>query len=165
MTRVAILSDTHNHVINLMRAIQIIKQHKIDTLIHCGDLTTLDTAALLNEFRVILTFGNGDFASGAIQEYLRGLNNGSFAGMHFESELSGHRIAVAHGHVPGKIVEWIGEQRFEYIFHGHSHLCRDERKGISRIINPGALGGLKKGPRTFGILNFENSELKIFPVE
>ncbi len=158
--KIAVLSDTHNNTSNLSRVIQLVEQHNVSTLIHCGDLTSVETAALLNGFRVILTFGNGDFASGALRDQLLRMNRESYAGMHFEGTLGGCRIAVTHGHVPGVLETWLHQQRFEYIFTGHSHYCSDQRNGITRVINPGALGGLKKEPRSFLIVDLHSAEVQ-----
>jgi putative phosphoesterase len=158
--KIALLSDTHNNILTLSRAIQWIEQQKISTLIHCGDLTTIETGALLRQFRVILTFGNGDFTSGALHDHFHTMNNQSYAGMHFEGEIHGSRIAITHGHIPGKVEAWTHEQRFEYIFTGHTHRRRDERKGITRIINPGALGGLRKESRSFAIIDLQSGDLQ-----
>ncbi len=69
--RLAILSDTHNHKANLQSAINLLRQEKIETVLHCGDLTEIETALLLAEFRLIITFGNGDWNAGQIQQNLK----------------------------------------------------------------------------------------------
>ncbi len=158
--KIAIISDTHNHVRNLNTALSLINTEGITTIIHCGDMTSLETAELLRGFAVIFVFGNGDYASGAISKSLEEANPASWTGMVFEGEIDGVKIAAAHGHVPGKVESLFRSAQFDYVFHGHSHRRSDERGSRTRLVNPGALGGIQKETHSFCILDLSSRDLR-----
>jgi len=151
--KIAVISDTHNHHANLIKALELIESENIQTIIHCGDVTTAETAALLDGYQVILSYGNGDFASGEIRETLEKLNPASFAGLVYHGKIDSLRIAVIHGHHYSQLQNLIHSQQFDVIFTGHTHRHGESRHGITRIINPGAIGGLRKEERSFFILD------------
>jgi len=162
--KIAVLSDTHNHTRNLQTALNLIRAENIQTVIHCGDITTEETAKLLCGLEVIYVFGNGDFASGAIRNLLIEANPKSFGGLVFEGEIDGLRIAATHGHIPGKVENLSRSGQFDYVFFGHSHRHKDKREGYTRVINPGALGGLPKEDRAFCILETTTAEIRFIYV-
>jgi uncharacterized protein len=163
--KAGILSDTHNNLENLRRALAIFKKDGISTLIHCGDFTGAEVARAMPGFRVIAVFGNGDVESGEIRQALLDQNPESYAGLLFRGEIGGAHIAVAHGHMPALLEELIRSQEYEYVFHGHSHLHKEELAGNTRVINPGALGGLHRDQRHICIVDFEKGKTKFINLE
>lgn len=151
--KIGIISDSHNHLTNLQAALSIFHRENISVLVHCGDMTTTETAAALGEFRVIHACGNGDYASGEIHQTLLHLNPQSFSAPVFTGEVDGISFAVTHGHLSGKIQELVQSGLYRYVFFGHSHRRHDETAGACRLINPGALGGLKTEQRSALILD------------
>jgi predicted phosphodiesterase len=101
-----------------------------------------------------------DRAQVAIRQTLFGLNSSNVATNHFSGELIPDvRVAVTHGHVPGKIESFL-EGSYNYIFHGHTHRRRDETIGACRIINPGALGGTQHESRSVCLLDLKTGHLQ-----
>jgi len=163
--QIAILSDTHNHLANLQKALRIIEDENIQTVIHCGDVTTTETLALLSPCKVILTYGNGDFSSGEMRNTLLRVNPGSYAGSVFQGEIDGLMIAVTHGHHLSQFQNLINSQQFDWIFFGHSHRREDRLQGRTRLVNPGALGGLHKEERSFCILDTQTRQIRFILLE
>jgi len=161
MTAVAgllgILSDTHNNIANLRAALEIFQQRGVQHLIHCGDVTAPSTLEWLAEYRVIYVFGNGDDASGEMREMLLRYDPLNYAGLSYNGQIDGVKIAAAHGHQPASLDTMIHSGEFDYVFHGHSHRQRDERIGRTRVINPGALGGLHREARSVCIVDLAAS--------
>ena len=151
--QIGILSDTHNHRENLQAALRIFKQKAVRILFHCGDLTRVEFTPLLADFRVIYLAGNGDLLWGEIRESLLELNPDSFGGLVFKGEIGGINIAAAHGHMEGVVDGLVGSGEYDYVFCGHSHRHKDVQVGRTRLINPGALGGLKPEPRSICLLD------------
>jgi putative phosphoesterase len=153
--RIGILSDTHNHVANLRRALDLFRAEGITTLVHCGDMTSPETAAHLADFQVIYTVGNSDGSAGALHNVLADLHPDNIFTESWTGTLGGVRLAATHGHLPGKVESLVRSGRYAFVFHGHTHRRRDETAGWrrTRIINPGALGGARYEPRTICVLN------------
>lgn len=150
---IAIISDTHDNLPNLNYALNILHDEGIDTVIHCGDMTSPDTAYHFYGFRVIHTTGNGDHANGEIRRILMELNSENFSGPVFEGNIYGFDMAAVHGHVPGSIHGLAASKKYQYVLHGHTHRRKEEKLDNCTIINPGALGGAKREMRSFSILN------------
>ncbi len=164
--RIGILSDTHNNEANLLRALDALRAAGIDTLVHCGDLTHPDTARLLDGFRVILTFGNGDLAEGEILNTIKYFREDNYAAHTFTGEIGGVLLAAAHGHEASRLNALVQSGRYAYVFRGHSHRAEDTRyPNGTRLINPGSLGGLKREPRQAAILDLESGVLERILIE
>jgi uncharacterized protein len=151
--KIGVLSDTHDHLSNLTYVLNAFRKRGIETLIHCGDLTSLDMVSHFSGFRVIYTMGNMDITTGTIKKRLEKMRKDNYVGMVFRGQLGGVALAATHSHIDGKVMELVQEDNLQWIFHGHTHEKRDEVVSGVRIVNPGALGGLGREPRTFCIVD------------
>ena len=165
--KLGILSHTHNNIGNLQKALDLFEKQEVDTVIHCGDLTRVEVAFHLAGWagqagckRVICAFGNGDIASGEMRSILLAQNPENYAGLVFTGEVDGVKIAAAHGHQPGVLEELVRSGQYSYVFKGHSHTHKEERIGPTRLINPGALGGMHREPRQVCVLDLESGKAK-----
>jgi uncharacterized protein len=157
--KIGVLSDTHNNTENLEIALNLFRQEKIDTVVHCGDLTGIEVANAMDGFRVLCSFGNGDVASGEIRQVLLAQNIESYAGLVFTGRLNNTRVAITHGHLTGRVEELVHSGEYDFVFQGHSHHHQDARIGFTRLINPGALGGLRREERCFCIVDLESEKV------
>jgi len=157
--KVGILSDTHNHIENIQKALEIFTQFRPDVIIHCGDATTIESIEWFCEYRLIFAFGNGDVINGGIKASLKSYNLNNYAGFVFRGEVGGKMVGVTHGHLPEFLDELTTENQMDYVFSGHTHLRMDQRIGKTRWINPGSLGGIKKQSRSLALLDLDTDEL------
>ena len=147
--RIGVLSDTHNNIGNLLKALRFFREQGITTLVHCGDMVNVSTAKQMSDFDVIYVNGNMDQSPEAINDTLWFMNsNSETPGAVFSGEVGGVKIGVTHGHLDDKLEKLIKSGDHAYVFTGHTHQRRDEMVGKTRVINPGALGGARNGPRT-----------------
>ncbi|MHB8133823.1 MAG: metallophosphoesterase family protein [Anaerolineaceae bacterium] len=158
--KIGILSDTHDHKINIEAAIQILNKYSIQKLFHCGDVTSLAGLELICKPPFVLTFGNGDFMTGEMRDFILSTNPDNSVGYRYEGECFEKKIGMTHSHLKGVLDEMINSQIFDYVFFGHTHLRTDQKIGRTRVINPGSLGGLKKQTRSICILDLEKDEAK-----
>ncbi len=161
--QLGILSDTHNNLTTLEFALAFLRLRGIDTIVHCGDMTTPETASALGGFQVIHVLGNGDYLSGEIRQALLYQNPNNFSGEVFTGTVGGVKIAAAHGHVPKKVQELAESGEYAFVFCGHTHRHKDEQVGWTRVINPGALGGLRSENHSFYVLDLETGEGLFLP--
>lgn len=158
--RIGILSDTHNRAGALQNALQTLHNLHIDTLFHCGDVTTLETARLMLGFTVHYVFGNGDADSLDIQNILTAANPESSGGLVYTGQIDDVRIAATHGHIAGKVIALVASGEYDYVFHGHTHVQKDETIGRTRVINPGALGSNRYDGRCLCILDLQAGQIE-----
>ena len=158
--KIGVMSDTHDNLFNLISTLDTFRKLGIDTVIHCGDLTSLEMVTHFEGFRVIYTIGNIDAASGAIVKCFQKLNEENFAGIVFKGVLGGVQLAVAHGHIKGMVANLLRQNHYKWIFHGHTHEKRNELKRRTRIVNPGALGGMGREHRSFCVVDLDTQSVE-----
>ena len=161
--KLGILSDTHNHTQNLQRAISVFRSRTVTTLIHCGDMTSPNTAVLLKNFRVITVTGNMDRNTGRLESTLKKLNPENSLSATFRGKIAGVTVAATHSH-RGNVPDLVANGRYTFIFHGHTHRRRDEQVNNTRIINPGALGGTRHEPRSICIVNLATNHVEFIQI-
>ena len=163
--KLGILSDTHNNIPNLLKALQVFKAEGISQLLHCGDMADMLTARQMTGYDVIYVKGKTESSAEAVSYNVWELNpRKEIPGDVYEGELCGVRHAATHGHISGRLNKLIRSRRYKYVFHGHTHRQREEMIGKTRVINPGALGGALYEPRTICIVDLEKDEVRFIPV-
>ena len=75
-------------------------------------------------------------------------------------EVGGRLIGITHGDRED-VFEGLLLAEPDYVFHGHTHRRRDERVGPTRIINPGALGGIRHEARSICVLDLATDQLEV----
>jgi len=162
--KIGILSDTHDNLSNLIAVLEALRESGINTLIHCGDLTNPELIYRFKGFRLIYTFGNIDYSTGAIQKQVQKIGKDNFAGMVFRGTIGGVPLAATHSHIEGQVMALVREKRSRWIFHGHTHRKRDEVIHGTRVINPGALGGLYRDHRSYCIVDLDTEDVKFIEI-
>ena len=145
--KLGILSDTHNHVNNTRRALEIFREREVTRLIHCGDISTPGIIELFEGFKITFVFGNIDQFHADLMEASKKLFGIGSIGYHYTAIIEEKLIAVCHGDDEGVLRGFIEQGVYDYVFHGHTHRRSDQMMGRTRVINPGALGGRKPEPR------------------
>ena len=163
--KIGVLSDTHDNLVNLLPVLETFRDRRIDTVIHCGDLTDFNLLSHFSDFRLIYLIGNMDHTTGTIKKRVEQMREDNFAGLVFRGKLDGVMVAATHSHIEGKVMALVQEKRFGWIFHGHTHERRDETIRGTRIVNPGALGGLVRGPRSFCIIDLTAGEVEFIELK
>jgi hypothetical protein len=136
--RIGILSDTHDRPAAMKAAIELLVARGSEFFIHCGDVGSERILDHLAGLPSAFVWGNNDFDRAELQRYAQKLGiacHGTFADL----ELGGKRFAVLHGDDFRLRQRVLAEQRHDYLLLGHTHVRLDQRVGIIRCINPGAL--------------------------
>ncbi|MGD1996983.1 MAG: metallophosphoesterase family protein [Anaerolineae bacterium] len=161
--RVGLVSDTHDNLRNVRGAVEIFRREEVTRLLHCGDVCGAAVVEALEGFTVHFAQGNMDRmpALGLAVEALQG--SGHLA-RSYSLVLDGRRVALLHGDDEGLLRHLIHSGQYAYVFHGHVHRQGDRRIGPTRVINPGALGGLRRGPRSICILDLRTGQARFIEI-
>ena len=157
--KIGVLSDTHDNLSNLTYVLNVYREMGIEMIIHCGDLTSLEMVSHFDGFHTIYLTGNMDIMTGAIKSRFEKMRIDNFVGEVFRGRLDGVLIAATHGHINSKIMDLVRQKKYKWIFHGHTHEKRDEMIRGTRVVNPGALGGLGREPRSFCVVDLSMDEV------
>ena len=144
--RIAVISDTHDHLENLDKAIGRINGSKVDALLHCGDLCSPFVIEHLAVFDgpVHIVFGNVDGDRYTIELVSEEFPNIEIHGEVGFVETEEGSIAFTHRPEFAKGLASTGSH--VAVFYGHMHRRRSEKVGGTALINPGELMGLKEEP-------------------
>lgn len=144
--KLGVLADTHDHVAHTKAALAALRGREVDVLIHCGDLTQARMVALFAGWRTAFVYGNMDRNHIALAAAVANTDGPFHIGAVYELAVDGLRIGACHGH-DGELLEaMISSGAYDVVFHGHLHVRRDERRGRTRIVSPGAVGGRSVDP-------------------
>jgi len=171
--KIGIISDIHDNLVNLRKALKKIEDEKIDKVFFCGDLVSpfvIDFIAeenFLIPIEAILGNNEGDIPMilGRIEKH--DLNFTYPKDMKFlEEEIDGKKIAVYHGDDPKKIQDLISSGKYDLLCTGHNHHPKIEIVGATLLVNPGTISGYQEGKitneRSFAVYNTKDNQAKIF---
>ncbi len=159
--KIGILSDTHNDSAAARRALQAFRRGGVHTLFHCGDLTGAAMVPHFIGFEVYFVRGNMDrHHVPALTTAMAAQAGAHWLGKGDEIELDGRRIAITHGDRE-EVLDMLLFAEPDYLFTGHTHRRRDERIGPTRVINPGALGGIEHEARSICVLDLATDQLEV----
>jgi putative phosphoesterase len=145
---IGVLSDIHDNLDNLRKALAIFKERGVQALIFCGDFCSpIPSRVMAGEFEgdVHCVFGNGDgdrFAmlNAANTRYPNLKLHGEYAELEFE----GVKVAVTHYPFYARALARTGD--YQAVFSGHTHEAHEERIVGCLWVNPGDILGWKGQP-------------------
>ncbi len=152
-----VMSDTHDHLDNTRRALELFKSRQVDVVVHCGDIVAPFTMDLLNraELEWIGVLGNND---GEVEILIK-RSDGRLSKEPKEIELGGKRILIKHYH---HFVEEIAKSgSYQLILFGHTHQPRIEKMGNTLIVNPGECCGWVTGRATVALVDTDSMEAEL----
>jgi putative phosphoesterase len=164
VTKIAVLSDSHDHLQTLARALAEANAAGAEVLIHCGDLCAPFVMRLVAEqFRgpVHVVFGNNDADGRLLQTVAAQHDHVTLHGIYAEIEVSGRRIAVIHYPEPARRIAQSGA--LDLVCYGHDHTQLLEQVGTTWLLNPGEIMGLWATP-SWALYDTERHVVSIHPL-
>jgi putative phosphoesterase len=153
--KIAIVSDTHDQTDNVVWAVAELRRRGVATVLHCGDVTSPETAALFGGLDGHFVFGNCDWDRSGLERALAEAG-ATLHGAWGQLELAGRKLAFLHGDDGGLWQDIEHSGHFDYLFHGHTHVAADRMAGPTRVINPGALQRARV--KTFVVLDLATGQ-------
>jgi hypothetical protein len=138
--KIGIISDTHNNLGLVRKAIEVFKSKNVDLVVHAGDLTSPKVLELFGQFKCRFVLGNGDIDVEAINVKSGELGFGGVC-EYCELEADGKKIFVFHGNDVPLFRQIVASGEYHYIIKGHTHFFENYISNSTRVINPGTLYG------------------------
>ncbi len=155
-----VLADSHGRPEATASAVSVLLAQGAELLLHLGDIGSEGVLDELVGHPARIVFGNCDWNREALMRHARAMGVQVDHPMGV-AEVAGKRVAFTHGD-DGRLMQQALAEGVDYLLHGHTHVLRDERRGDTRIINPGALF---RAPRyTAALLDPANDRLQIIEV-
>ena len=145
MPKIGLLSDSHGRAGTTRRGVDMLLQHGAEVLIHLGDVGTVEVIDAMcvnrpgsdDQLPAHLVFGNTDWDCDSLEDYADDLD------VHVDHpvgriDVDGGSLVFCHGHEDAPMKQALADG-VRYLCHGHTHDATDEKRGNTRVINPGAL--------------------------
>lgn len=162
---VAIISDVHDNIPNLKKVLDYCAVNKVEKIICCGDLGSVETLDFLEDNfqgEIFFTFGNLD------DDYLKNYpfeksyhKNIRVFKNYGEAEIGGKKISFVH--FPREAVELCDTGKFDLVFHGHTHKPWTEKRDACLLLNPGNVAN-QMYPPTFAVWNVEEHKFNLIRI-
>lgn len=135
--QIGIISDTHDDHRNVLRAVALFNERRVEYVLHGGDIVSPFTAKAFADLRTakfIAVFGNNEgeklFLKSTIEDF-----GGEIHEYCYKGELGGKNIYMTHTH---HNVDAIAKsQIYDLLIYGHTHEQDIRQVGKTLIVNPG----------------------------
>lgn len=158
--RIGVVSDTHNHLPNVARIVELLNHAGVDRVIHTGDITQAATLEVLARLDAPLVgvFGNNDVGERAALEEAAARFSMTLSDPPLELVLAERRVVVVHD--PRDLAT---AQRPEHAvaLHGHTHRRVIERGDGRLVFNPGECAGHLPGHNAVGVVDLATLDAEI----
>lgn len=152
---IAILSDSHDQILHLQRAVQHANKQGAEILIHCGDLISPFMLPYLGKFKgqIHLIYGNnvGDqhLISSRCEKEMDNIRHHGIFGA-----ISVDELQIAFHHYPELAYGVAETGKYDIVCCGHNHICDVKEINNCLLLNPGDLLGKENPP---GFLLFDTN--------
>ena len=152
---VGVMSDTHDQLEAIDAALKLFHQHRVEVVIHAGDIIAPFAAKKLALLQVPLhiIYGNNDGEWGGLKAVLPQIQAGPLC-----LELDGRAVLVHH------FIDWCdaGEvKQHDIVITGHTHEVVNENVSGRLLLNPGECCGWVSGHATVALLDTQNVSAEI----
>jgi putative phosphoesterase len=144
---IGVLSDIHDNIQQLDKALNHFLEAKAEALVFCGDFCAPFAARKLAEsgLPVHAVFGNNDGDRFAIAKTCAGFDNMHFYGEYIgdvDSQLNLGGLKIGVSHYPFYAKTMIKTGWYDCVFFGHSHKAEKHKYGNALLLNPGEVSGV-----------------------
>jgi uncharacterized protein len=157
--RIGVVSDTHNHLRNVERIVELFHAADVERVIHTGDITQPKTLAAFSALRIPLcgVYGNNDLEREGLEQAARQYGM-TLRDPPFELVLASRRIVVVHD---PRDLERLSTRSYDVALHGHVHRRVIERTQGRLVFNPGECAGHLRGHNAVGVVDLVSLNTEI----
>ncbi len=164
MAKIAVFSDSHDHIWNLDRALALARDAGAEQLLHCGDFCApfmVDRLAQGFPGPIHAVFGNNDGDGRLLQTMAARHGHVTLHGIYAELTVGNRRIALIHYPEPALRIAQSGQ--FDLVCYGHNHQRKVETIGECLLVNPGELLGMH-GVASWGLYDGDAHTFTLQPL-
>ncbi len=154
--RIGIISDTHDNLTAIQKAMNVFNKEDVELVLHAGDFCSPFTLMMFKELncRFIGVFGNND----GDRLMLKKMSDGKIFNSPHEINIGDKKAIISH-ELP--LDALIASQYYDLIVYGHNHQVDTRVVDKTIIINPGECCGWLSGSSTVAICELDEKKTKI----
>ncbi len=161
---IGILSDTHDHRIHTLEAINRLAEAKVDVVLHAGDLISPFVIKAFGErfgekFKAV--FGNNDGEKLGLRSMIENYG-GSIEDYCFKGEFADRTFYMTH--TQHNIEEIAASQMYDVVIYGHTHQQDLRQVNKTLVINPGEVTDWITGQSHFIVLDTSDLSYEILKI-
>ncbi|MFX0182273.1 MAG: metallophosphoesterase [Candidatus Hodarchaeota archaeon] len=165
MTKIGIISDTHDNQIAIREAIKVFDEQNVSIIFHCGDFIAPFSVKKLLEYPLRMVFGNNDGEKRIIRRMASNEKNCLLEEVILIEEIEGKKIAMTHGHYNNILESALYSCSYDIVLSGHNHERMSETLPNGTLhVNPGEGGGWLKGSASVAVLDLESMNTTFFDI-
>lgn len=155
--KIGLISDTHDHVPMIERAVRLFNKEAVDLVLHAGDyVSPFSLKPFLSlECDMRGVWGNNDGDKMA----LNAIAQGRIVPSPLIETIAGQKILLAHE--LETLDALVASRAFRMIVYGHTHQAVVRKEGGTLVVNPGECGGWVSGNHTVALVDLENETAEI----
>jgi putative phosphoesterase len=160
------MSDTHDNLPMIDRAVTRFNEMHVELTLHAGDYIAGFVVPRLKELKskLIGVFGNNDGDHELLKKRFSEYPNMEIRNSFAEVPVAGVKIALLHGSNRELLEALIHSDNFEFVVYGHSHTADISQRGKTLVVNPGEVCGYLTGKPTIGVLDTVKHEARIIEI-
>ena len=162
MVVLGLISDTHDNVEAIRRAVEVFNDRGVEAVLHAGDYNAPFTAEAFKGLKAKLlgVYGNVDGERIGLKERYSKVLDAEILGDFGDLEFGGYRVALIHGVVQPVVEALALSGKYRVVVRGHLHKAETTKIGEALVINPGEACGYLTGKKTIAILDLEKLEVE-----
>ena len=157
---IAVMSDSHDNIWNLQKALEIIRKKGTGMIIHCGDFVAPFMLKELAETGIPVhgVFGNNDGDQYLLTKLsLTAFTNITLNGIIGQVDIDGFNVGFTHQDIVARGIA--AGNTYKIVCFGHSHEYSLKKVGQTILLNPGEIMG-KEGMPGFCFVNTETANVE-----
>jgi uncharacterized protein len=155
---IGILSDTHDNLPKIEKAVKFFNQKKVGFVLHAGDFVAPFTIDKLEKLSCQWqgVFGNND----GEKKGLSARSRGRIKEPPLRLRMAGRKVTVVHD----RLILDFEKEKADLIIFGHSHKAEVTRINNKLIVNPGECSGWLSGKSSVALADLESLTARIFKI-
>jgi len=158
--RIGVISDTHDRLPTVERAVAYFIERQVDAVLHAGDYVAPFAAKLLSPdvlpMPLYCIYGNNDGERAGLKGVLPNLVDGPL-----HVDLSGRKVVMHH------FIEWMDAGEYadaDVVVTGHTHQIVNQQADGKLMLNPGECCGWLSGRCTVAVLDLQELQAEIVDI-
>ena len=162
--KIGIISDTHDCMDKIKKAVKIFKDSKVTFVLHAGDYVSPEAVRSFQGVKLIGVLGNNDTDKSGLTLAFNEIG-GELKGELYEFKEDGLKFAVYHGTSCQQKESLIHSRKYDVVICGHTHQLQKLNIGNTMVINPGTAKGWLFGYKaTLAIFETESKLLEFINI-